>query len=207
MLTLLIADEHPIVRIGIKQILATLEAWEVIETASVPELRQILTTVTPDIIVLGFDISGGNALGLIRELRLAFPRLAILVLSICSGYNESVEAIRAGAHGFLSKNDPPVALLEAIGQLAKGNIYVTPMVGQALAARASTEYRLKHEALSAREYAVLLRIAQGLTTAAIAQQLDLSPKTVGTYRTRLLKKMNLLNTAELTRYVIEHHLG
>ena len=208
-LRVLIADDHPLIRIGLAQVLMAGGDVEVEQAGSLAELRESLAIRVPDVLVLDLNMSGGSSLDAIPEWRRHYPGLSILVLSIHSEQQAGVKAILAGATGYVHKSSPPDQLISAVRQVAAGQRYVSPTLGAALA-----EYLFRrqhaqqpHELLSDRELTVLLKIAQGFTTAEIAGQLELSPKTVGTYRARVLEKMGISTTAELTRYVVEKGLA
>jgi len=208
LLKVLIADDHPLIRIGLANVLADRPGTEVTQAGTILELREALASRTPDVLVLDLNMPGGNSLEVIPEFRRQYPKLAILVLSIHPEQQAGVKAILAGANGYLNKNSAPADLTIAVDEVSKGGRFVSPALGLALA-----EYLYRgesgkqpHESLSDREYTVLLKIAQGFTTAEIAVQLELSPKTVGTYRARVLEKMGISTTAELTRYVVEKGL-
>jgi DNA-binding NarL/FixJ family response regulator len=208
MLRVLIADDHPLIRIGLAKVLAQRPATEIEQAGTIPEFREALARSRPDVLVLDLNMPGGNTLEVIPELRRLYPKLGILVLSVHPEQQAGIKAILAGANGYLNKSSAPDQLLQAVDEVSKGGRYVSQTLGVALA-----EYlfrgrsgRQPHETLSDREYAVLLRIAKGYTTSEIAVQLNLSPKTVGTYRARVLEKMGISTTAELTRYVIEKGL-
>ena len=208
MLRILIADDHPLIRIGLAEVLAERPDTCVEQAKSVAEVRDGLARDAKDVLILDLNMQGENSMEAIPEFRAAYPRLAILVLSIHPEEQAGVRAILAGANGYLNKSSAPDQLLNAVQQVAKGERYVSETLGRALADylfRGKSD-RYPHEKLSEREFTVLLKIAEGFTTAEIAEQLKLNPKTVGTYRSRILEKMGISTTAELTRYVIEKQL-
>ncbi len=206
---ILIADDHPVVRLGLVGILREQANAEVEQVGSLTDLRQQLERQAPDVLILDLNMPGGNSLEAIPAFRRSHPRMAILVLSIHPEDQVGVRSILAGANGYLNKSSAPEQLLTAVQRVASGKRYVSAELGSALA-----EYlfrgqsgKMPHESLSGREYTVLLKISEGLTTAEIATALHLSPKTVGTYRARILEKMGIGTTAELTRYVVAHGLS
>ena len=208
LIRVLIVDDHPLIRIGLAEVLTAEGGIEVSQASSLAQLNEALARQVPDVLVLDLSMPSGNSLDAIPELRRQFPNLAILVLSVHSEQQAGVKAILAGALGYLNKASAPEQLVTAVRQVSIGNRYVSQALGSALAEylfRGQSD-RQPHESLSEREYTVLLKIAQGFTTAEIAEQLTLSPKTVGTYRARVLEKMGILTTAELTRYVVEKGL-
>jgi DNA-binding NarL/FixJ family response regulator len=169
----------------------------------------MLAARAPEVLVLDLNLRGGDSLHAIPEFRGAYPRLGILVLAAQEEQYAGVKVILLGANGYLNKTTPPEQLVEAVRLVANGRPYVSPALGVAMAEYLAHGRNGKqpHETLSAREHSVLLKIAEGFTTAEIAEQLNLSSKTVGTYRARVLEKLGISTTAELTRYVIEHRLA
>ncbi len=209
LLRVLIADDHPLIRIGLAEVLSAEDEATIEQVGSIPELWLALEADLPDVLVLDLNMPGGNSLEAIPELTRIYPKLPILVLSIHPEQHAGVKAILAGASGYLNKGSAPEQLVNAVRHVATGNRYVSHALGAALADylfQGQTD-KLPHTALSEREFTVLLKIAEGYTTAEIAKQLDLSPKTVGTYRARVLEKMGISTTAELTRYVVEKGLN
>jgi DNA-binding NarL/FixJ family response regulator len=205
---LLIADDHPFIRIGLAKVLREETGAEIDEAGSIPDLRGALEKQLPDVLILDLNLHTGNSLDVIPELRRLYPRLGILVLSVHPEEQAGIRAMLAGANGYLNKTSAPEQLVTAVLRVAEGKRYVSEELGSALA-----EYLIRgqagrrpHETLSDREYTVLLKISEGMTTVEIAESLHLSPKTVGTYRARILEKMGIHTTAELTRYVVENGL-
>jgi two-component system invasion response regulator UvrY len=131
----------------------------------------------------------------------------VLILTMHPEDQYAVRAIRAGASGYLTKQSIPEELIRAVETVAAGRRYITPAVAEALATEVRHDTgKPAHEQLSDREYQILLRIAAGRTVGEIAEELHLSPKTVSTYRTRTLEKMELKTSAELTHYAFQHKL-
>ena len=201
----LIFDEHPLIRAGVVKVLTGMGGKVVQQAASSAELRESLEKETPDLLIVGLASDDADRIARIRAQNRG---LALLVLGSGSDQEAGVRAILDGASGYLSKRADPAELVEAVQQLANGGRYISLELGAALADYAfdGVSDKASHENLSSREYTVLLSIATGLTTAKIAEQLKLSPKTVGTYRARLLEKMGIGTTAQLTRYVVENGL-
>jgi DNA-binding NarL/FixJ family response regulator len=152
---------------------------------------------------------GKNGLDLIKELKQGFPHLRILVLTVLSEEPLAIRVLRAGADGFLAKDNAPEELVTAIRKILDGGKYVNPLLAQALVfdLAATASETPAHVKLSDREYQVLCMIAEGRSTEDIAEDLSLSIKTVNTYRARIMEKLNLKSNVELTRYVIENRLG
>lgn len=208
MIRVLIADDHPIVRKGLRLILTGEPDLEVAEASTIPEVREAIIRQPPDILVLDVNMPGGSGLDYIGEVLQTHPRLPVLVLSIHPEEQTGVRAILAGARGYLNKDTAPEKLVEAVRRLMAGGRFVSAALGEALADYISRPPadRPPHEALSEREYTVMRRIAAGEATGEIATSLNLSPKTVSTYRSRILEKMRMTSNAELTRYVVERGL-
>lgn len=203
----LIADDHPIVRRGLRQILAH-AGLTVDEVATIPALRAYLSKRTPDVLLLDINMPGGNGIEMVGEIKRRDAKLPVLVLSVHREEDAGIRAMLAGARGYLNKDTEPEQLLEAVRRLHQGGRFVSADLSEALAEYLDRRKgdRAPHEALSARELTVLKMIAAGRTTADIAAELNVSPKTVATYRSRIIEKMRMKSTAEMTRYVIENGL-
>jgi two-component system, NarL family, invasion response regulator UvrY len=207
MLRVLIADDHPIVRKGLRQLLED-DGFAVEEAASVPATRGAVGQQIPDVLVLDVNMPGGSGLELVAEFTKSHPRLPVLVLSVHPEEQAGVRAMFAGARGYLSKETAPERLVEAVRKVAGGGRFISPELAEALAdfVQRPAGDRPLHESLSSRELSVLKLIAAGKGPSEIGELLNLSPKTVSTYRSRILEKMALSSNAELTRYVVEHGL-
>jgi two-component system, NarL family, invasion response regulator UvrY len=209
MIRVLMADDHPIVRRGLRQILSEHGEMAVDEVSTIPELRGYLGKNCPDVLVLDVNMPGGSGLEMIGEVRSLYPRLPILVLSVHPEEQAGVRAMLAGAQGYLNKDSAPESLVDAVTRLKAGGKFISAELGEALAnyLQRPDDARLPHELLSEREFTVMKKLAVGQSTGDIAVELNLSPKTVSTYRTRILEKMGMASNADLTRYLIEHGLG
>jgi DNA-binding NarL/FixJ family response regulator len=143
----------------------------------------------------------------LKEIKKAHPRLPVLILSMHSEELFARRALKAGAAGYVTKGSPRAELNDAVEQVAKGAIYITPSIAEKLVTdlRGGSD-RPPHEALSDREFEVLRLIASGRTVSEIAEMLNLSIGTISTYRTRILEKMNMRTNAELTHYAVQHGL-
>ncbi len=208
MIKVLIADDHPIVRRGVREVLS--EAGDVLvggEAESAPEVRQRVLEERWDVIVLDISLRGGNGLELIPEIRRERPEVGILVLTVYSEPQYAVRAIRAGAAGFLTKEAIGDKLIDAVRKIAGGGRYITPDVAETLASTLAGETAGQpHERLSDRELQILTMIGSGKTVSQIASELHLSVKTISTHRTRILKKMGMKTNAELTHYAVHQGL-
>jgi two-component system invasion response regulator UvrY len=208
MIRLLIADDHPVVREGLRRIIQDAPGLEVVgEVASGHELLERLPRVPADIVLLDVSMPGLRFLDLLQRLRSEHPTVAVLVLSVHPEDQYAVRALRAGASGYLTKDHSPEELTEAIRRVYRGNKYVSPALAERLATDVAAGSRdVRHELLSDREYEVLCLLGSGRAVKEIAHSLKLSPKTVSTYRTRVLEKMGVTSNADLVRYAALHGL-
>ena len=208
MLKILIADDHPIVRHGLRQLIAKTTDMVVVDEAS--DGWEVISKVGAsdcDVVLLDISMPGLNGLDIIRQLKKESPRLPILILSMHSEEQYAVRAFRAGASGYLTKQSAPDELLAAIRKVSMGGKYVSSSLAERLASDlAIGAEQSPHKTLSNREYQVMLMIAAGKTVAEIAEELSLSVQTVSTYRSRILQKMQLKNNVELANYVIRNQL-
>ena len=204
----IIADDHPVVRQGLRQMLAAEADLSVVgEARNGQEVVELSRKVPWEVAVLDYNMPGKNGLELIKELRQRYPGRAVLVLSMYPEDRYAVRALKAGAAGYLTKESAPEELVSAIRKVAGGGRYVTPTLGEKLALELEDNRgKPLHETLSDREYQVMWMIASGKTVRQIADELFLSPNTVSTHRTRILRKMNMKSYAELMHYAIAHHL-
>lgn len=208
MIRILIADDHPIVRRGLKQILAEEPDLAVRgEAQNGQEVLQLLSKQEWDVLVLDINMPGRSGLEVLQEVKDRKPSLPVLIMSIHSDEQFGVRALKAGAAGYLTKESAPEELVKAIRKLHMGGKHVSPSLGeQLISALQSGGDRLPHDALSNRENEILCLIASGKTVTEIAEHLVLSVKTVSTYRARVLEKMSMRTNAELMHYAMQHRL-
>jgi two-component system, NarL family, invasion response regulator UvrY len=208
MTRILLVDDHPVVRQGIKQVLAgAFHPALVGEAANAEEGMSEIRTSEWDVMVLDLTLPGGSGLDLLKDLRRERPTLPVLVLSMHPPDQFARRAMNAGASGYLTKDSPPTELVKAVSEVMAGRRYLNPAVIEELALNPQTEHGQRpHELLSDREYQVLRMIASGLTVSQVAARLSLSVKTVSTYRARVLEKMSMKTTAELMHYGIQNSL-
>ena len=208
MIRVLLADDHAIVRAGLKEILADTGDIEVTgEAANGQEVLARVFTQDFDVAVLDMSMPGRNGIELIKLVKAEKPKLRILVLSMHSEEQYAVRALKAGASGYLSKDSAADQLVAAIRRIAGGGAYVTPETAERLALGAAPRAETAaHTLLSDREFQVFRMIARGATVSEIARELSLSVKTISTHKTRIMDKMGLANQAELIRYALEHRL-
>ncbi|MBT9497426.1 MAG: response regulator transcription factor [Zoogloea oleivorans] len=209
MATVLIVDDHAVVRCGLRQFLADTEDLAITaEAASGQEAIALVQTGEWSLVLLDIalpDLSGLEVLKQIKRLR---PNLPVLIFSMFSEDEFAMPSLEAGASGYLNKDSPPNQILTAIRTAVTGSRYVSPTLAEKLLAGvAPTGRKMAHEALSRREAEVLLMLSKGTSLTKIGEMLQVSVKTVSTYRTRIVEKLGLQSNAELTRYVIEHRLG
>jgi len=205
---LLIADDHPIVREGLKRIIADCPDMKLVgEATDGDEAVEKCGSVNVDVILLDVSMPGPGFLETMRRLRKEHPGVRVLVLSVHPEDQYAVRALRLGASGYLTKDHSPTELAGAIRRAFRGGKYVTESLAERLAFELEVDREtLPHSVLSDREYQVLCNLGAGTSVKETAAELGLSPKTVSTYRTRVLAKMKLKTNAELIRYVIKHGL-
>ncbi|CAK0753346.1 two-component system, NarL family, invasion response regulator UvrY [Gammaproteobacteria bacterium] len=208
MIKVLIADDHPIVRQGLRQILSGIT--DISLTGEAVNGQEALDQVRGgswDVLVLDITMPDCNGFDVLKELKKEQPNLPVLVFSIHGEEQFAVRAIKAGASGYLSKENAPSELVKAIRKVVGGGKYISLSLAETLAFGLDAAFdRPQHELLSDREFQVMQMMASGKTFTEIADTLSLSVKTVSTYRARILEKMNLRTNAELIRYAIENHL-
>lgn len=208
MIKILIADDHPIVREGLKQLVAETKDLVVVdEAASGAEVLEKVGNQVYDVVLLDITMPGRSGLDIIKDLKNMKPKINILVLSIHPEEQYAVRVLKAGASGYLTKESIPDELLTAIRKIALGKKYISASFSERLAE--NLEYDMEkplHMFLSDREYEVMMLIASGKTVTKIANELSLSVKTISTYRTRILEKMQMKTNAELTHYAIKYGL-
>jgi two-component system invasion response regulator UvrY len=204
----LIVDDFAMVRRGIAEILSEgIDGAVIGEAGTSQEALDAIWKGPWDVVLLDINLPGRSGLETLREIREIRPHLPVLIISVQTEEQVAVRSLRAGAAGFLHKNAEPDELIEAIRKILGGGKYITASLAERLLNELSSDSsRPAHEILSDREYQVMRLIASGLTVGDIAAQLCLSVKTVSTYRTRILEKLNFKNNAELTRYAIERGL-
>jgi len=203
-----IADDHPIVRQGLRRIVEADPGMAISgEASDAAALLAALETKATDLVLLDVSMPGRPFLDTLRDLRARQPTIRVLVLSVHPEDQWAVRALRAGASGYLTKDHSPDQLLEAIRRVYRGGKYVSPTLAEHLAKHldGGTE-RPPHELLSDREFEVMRRLGSGLTVSQIASELAISAKTVSTYRARILEKMAVTSNADLVRYAARHGL-
>ena len=208
MINVLVADDHAVVRKGLVQIISeTMDMKVVAEAGTADEVFTEVRSRELDAVVLDLNLGDASGLEVLKNVKAEFEDLPILILSVHPENQYAVRTLRAGASGYLNKDSAPEQLVKAIRRVAEGRRYVSPEVAEELLFQldADAEGPL-HERLSDREFQVMRLLASGKTVSEIADMLALSVKTVSTYRSRVLDKMNMKNNAELTHYAIKNEL-
>lgn len=208
MISVLIVDDHDIVREGLKQIVSETSDIAVGgEARSGAEALDLVRSRHWDVVVLDLNLPDRPGLDVLAQIRSTHPQVAVLILSMHQQASYASRALKAGALGYVSKDSAREYLVTAIRKLARGERFISPTIAQSLAFDlVDTAGGQRHEKLSDREFQVLCMIASGRPPRAIAAELNVSVKTVGTHRARLLEKMGLKNNAEIVQYAIEHGL-
>ncbi|MBI4938538.1 MAG: response regulator transcription factor [Nitrosomonadales bacterium] len=208
MITILVVDDHALIRKGMKQILDDTEDMRVTGEAECGAQAIRMAQVSQyDVVLLDITMPDRNGIDVLRQLRLNHPQLPVLMLSMHPEEQYALRSMKAGAAGYLSKQSAPTQLVTAIRQVASGKKYISSELAEQLADGLSQGYQeLLHQTLSNREYQTLCLMASGKTLSEIAEAMSLSAKTVSVYRARLLEKMKLKNNAEAVRYAINNHL-
>jgi two-component system, NarL family, invasion response regulator UvrY len=208
MIKILIADDHVLIREGLRKILKEAPDMSVIsEAQNAREVFERLKENSPDVVVLDISLPGKSGLEILKDLKQEKPDIPVLILSMHPEDRFAVRALKAGAAGYVTKESAAQDLIKAIRKVVQGRKYVSAALAEKLAfdLEASTGKAL-HELLSDREYQVMCMIAAGKTVKEISAELFLSISTVNTYRARILEKMNMKTDAELIRYAIENQL-
>lgn len=208
MIRVLVADDHTIVRKGLKQLISEHPDMEVTgEARNGPEVLSEVMEKDYDMVLLDLSMPGRGGIETIKELKALRPKLSILVLTMHPEEEYAIRALRAGASGYLTKESAPEELITAMRKVAAGSKYISIKLAEELAfALGGDTEKAPHELLSDREFQIMTMIGSGKTVKVIAAELSLSMQTVSTYRARILTKMKMKNNAELTLYAIRHHL-
>jgi DNA-binding NarL/FixJ family response regulator len=208
MIRLLVADDHAVVRNGIRHMVQ--ETSDIIVADEARNGQEVLEKVRKsgyDVILLDVSMPGRDGLDVLKELRQLNEKAAVLMLSIYPEDQYAIRALRSGAAGYLTKESASEELIAAIRMIASGRQYISASIAERLVSTVRSPGGMTgHEQLSDREYQIMCMMASGKTQTQIADELSLSVKTISTYRTRVLAKMGMKNNAEITRYAIENRL-
>ncbi|MBX3599107.1 MAG: response regulator transcription factor [Rubrivivax sp.] len=207
MIRIAIADDHAVVRAGLRQFLSEHEDLQVVaDCADGRALMDVVRAEGADVVLLDIAMPGQSGVDLLLAIKARAPALPVLMLSSYPEEHYATTLLRQGAAGYLGKDTDPDEIVRAIRLVAGGRRYITPAVAEQLAAGLGADDRPPHEKLSERELQVFLHLARGETVGQLAESLALSVKTVSTYRSRVLEKMGLASNSELTYYALKHGL-
>jgi len=208
MIRVLIADDHTVVRRGLKQIL--LEGFPTAQIEEVPDAEELIKRVMQaewDVVISDLSMPGRSGLEALQQIKQLQPKLPVLILSIHPEEQYAIRVLKAGASGYLSKDSAPDELVNAVQRVLLGKKYITDTIAEKLASVLDQDSnKSPHEYLSDREFSVLKMLAGGKSVSEIAESLFLSVTTVSTYRSRIMTKMNMKSNADLTLYAVEHKL-
>jgi len=205
---IIIVDDHAIVRHGVRLLLSAQPDLQVVgESRDGKELLELCRALSPDVILLDLSLDDRNGIDLIKRLSKNFPDVRVLVFSALEEKNYAVRALKAGAWGFVSKEQVATDLINAIRVVRQGQKYISPTTSQFLANwLVDADQTPPHMSLSEREFQTFQSIAAGLKTAEIAEKMNISVKTVSMYRQRAMVKIGLRNNSELIAYAIKNNL-
>lgn len=208
MAKVIIVDDHPVTRDGLAMRIEREADLEVCgEACDINDALKIISRTNPDLAVIDVSLETGNGIELVKEIKVRFPKVRMLVWSM---YEESLyaeRALKAGASGYINKKNVRETIIEAIRTVLSGNVYLSPEFSARVLNRfennSNIELKSPTEVLSDREMETFGLIGQGLKTAEIAERMQLTPKTIETYRTRIKDKLELKHAGELSRFAIQ----
>ncbi|MBX3615862.1 response regulator transcription factor [Nitrosomonas sp.] len=208
MINVLIADDHALFRDGLKRIFSETDDIEVVaEAVDGKDIIKKTREYKWDVALLDINLPDMNGLDILKRIITANASSCVLVLSMYPEEEYAIRAIRSGASGYMTKDSPTDQLINVIRRLSKGGKYVNPELAEKLLFNPSLDSEeMLHTTFSDREFHVFKLIVAGESLTSIANKLSLSVKTVSTYRSRILEKMNMKNNAQLVRYAIQHKL-
>jgi two-component system invasion response regulator UvrY len=207
MIRVIIVDDHPVVRQGLKQIIGTEQDLQLVgEAETAREALSVIRRTACDAVVLDITLPDASGLDVLSQLKSEHPTLPVLIMSIHEEEQYALRVLKAGASGYLMKDSVPEDLIKAIRKIVSNGKYISPSLAERLASEFISPGELSHEKLSNREFQIMCLIASGKSLKEIGEALCISGKTVSIYRARILEKMNMSTNADLTRYTLEHHL-
>lgn len=211
MIRILITDDHPIVRRGIRQLLEDDKEdrfGNIAEAGNGKELLEKLNSADYDVVLLDISLPGRSGLELLVDIKKLNPGVSVVMLSIYPEEQYALRALKLGASGYLTKASAPEELIAAVVKASQGERYISSSLAEKITFNLLDNIEAPlHEKLSARELEVVSLLATGKTMSFIADKLSLSPKTISTYRERILEKLNLKTTSDIIRYGIKEGLG
>jgi DNA-binding NarL/FixJ family response regulator len=205
---ILIADDHAVVRRGLKGILAdALPDAEFVEAGNGDEVLNNLAKGAIALLVLDINMPGRNGMDVLRDVKHGYPRLPVIILSVHPEDQYAVRCLRAGAAAYINKDSAPEEIAVATKKILSGGRYISASLAEKLIATLDEPTdKLPHELLSDREHEVMRMIAAGVPLTEIGERLHVSVKTISSYRTRVMDKMQMKSNSELTRYAMTHGL-
>jgi len=205
---IIIVDDHELIREGLKKVTAKESDIEIMgEASNSEELFELLDKHEVDIVVLDISLPGRSGIDIITDIKIQAPDTKILILSMHPEDRFAVQALRAGASGYINKNNASKSLVAALRKISDGRKYITSNLAEQLATELEMNYEKPlHESLSTREFEVMRLIVEGKAVRDIAEILSISANTVASYRSRILEKMKMKTNAEIIRYAIEQKL-
>ncbi len=208
MLKIIVIDDHPLVRRGIVDSIKDIPGFDIVgESGDAKDAQELLAKTATDIVILDISLPGVDGLELLKIIRSTYPTIKVLILTMHPEEMFALRAFRNGASGYLAKAEAPRELSRALVTLSQGDKYISRSMSRELIEHLDSDLsKQRFELLSDRELQVLIQIAKGLNNKSIAEKLALSTKTVSTYRTRVLAKMQMESDAQLTRYAVTNHL-
>jgi two-component system invasion response regulator UvrY len=207
MIRVITVDDHPVVRRGLKQIIAAEQGMQVVgEAENAREAIRVIRQTACDAVVLDITLPDASGLDVLSRLKSERPTLPVLIMSIHDEEPYALRVLKAGASGYLMKDSLPEELIKAIRKITSGGKYISPSLAERLASELASPETPFHEKLSDREFQIMCLIASGKSLKEIGEALCISGKTVSSYRARILEKMSMSANADLTRYALEHHL-
>ena len=207
MIRVITVDDHPVVRRGLKQIIAAEQDMQVVgEAENAREALRVIREIACDAVVLDITLPDASGLDVLIRLKSEYSTLPVLIMSIHDEEQYAVRVLKAGASGYLMKNSIPEELIKAIRKITSGGKYVSPSLAERLASEFASPGKSPHEKLSDREFQILCLIASGKSLKEIGEALCISGKTVSSYRARILEKMNMETNADLVGYALKNKL-
>lgn len=205
---ILIADDHPVVRHGLKQILAADSDMTVVgEAKNGVEALELARKVDWDVAILDYSMPGPNGLDVLGDMKREFPQRPVLILSMHPEELHARRVLKAGGAGYMNKDSAGEELATALRKVVNGGKYVSQSLAEKLAVELTPDsQKPPHETLSDREYRVMWLLASGKPINRIAKEMFLSPSTISTYRIRILRKLGLATNAEMVHYAVKHQL-